>query len=94
MSTVQTPYTMSFDDVVVEPLLPPIIECITVHNGAAIITWSSIIGSTYRLQSKSSPNDANWNDIAPDIIATTNSISATNALGTSQTRFYRVFQVQ
>src|SRR5262249_20907678 len=86
--------TNAFTVTVLPPGMPPIIGAITVHNGAAIITWSALIGHTYRVKTKGDLNDANWNDIAPDFIATANSISATNTTGASQTRFYRVFQVQ
>jgi hypothetical protein len=86
--------TNSFTVFVLPPGMPPIMGPITVRNGAAVITCSAVIGSTYRLQTKDDLNDASWNDVGPDIIATTNSVTATNAVGTSQTRFYRFVQVQ
>ena len=86
--------TNSFTVTILPPGMPPIIEAIAVSDGVAAITWSAIIGGTYRLQSKDDLSDTNWTDIVPDILATTNSASATNACGTSQTRFYRIYQVQ
>jgi hypothetical protein len=86
--------TNSFTVTVLPAGMPPIIEAFTVADGTAIITWSAVIGRTYRLQLKNDIDAANWTDVLPDIIATTNSASATNAVGTLQTRFYRIFQVQ
>jgi hypothetical protein len=86
--------TNSFIVTVLPPGMPPIIESITVADGIAIITWSAISGRTYRLQLKDELNASNWIDVVPDIIATGNSTSTTNAIGTLQARFYRIFQVQ
>ncbi len=67
---------------------------ITVADGTAVITWSAVRGRTYTLQLKNDVNATNWTDVLPDIVATTNSVSATNSVGISQSRFYRIFQVQ
>jgi hypothetical protein len=53
-----------------------------------------VIGSNYRLQSKDDLGDTNWTDVVPDVLATTNSASATDAIGTAKARFYRIYQVQ
>jgi VCBS repeat-containing protein len=86
--------TNSFTVTVLPAGMPPIIEAITVADGKAVITWSTVVGRTYRLQLKDDVNAANWTDVEPDVIAASNSSSATNAIGTSQARFYRIFQVQ
>jgi hypothetical protein len=86
--------TNSFTVTVLPPGLPPIIEAITVADGAATITWSAVSGHTYRLQLKDDINSTNWTDVAPDITATGTTASATNSLGTSQARFFRIFDVQ
>jgi hypothetical protein len=86
--------TNSFTVTVLPPGLPPIIQGITVEDGTATITWSAVIGRTYRLQLKNDVTATNWTNVAPDIIATTSFVSATNNIGTSQSRFYRIFQVE
>jgi hypothetical protein len=86
--------TNSFTVTVLPPGMPPIIQAFSVADGTATVTWSAVIGSTYRLQSKEDLSDTNWTDVVPDILATSNSVSATNAFGASQTRFYRIYQVQ
>jgi hypothetical protein len=42
------------------------------------------------LQYKESLTDANWNDIVPDLLATEEKLSATNGMGSSLQRYYRV----
>lgn len=86
--------TNSFTVTVLPPGLPPIIQGINVADGTATITWSSVIGRTYRLQLKDDDSAETWTDVLPDIIATSNFTSATNAIGATQARFYRIFQVQ
>jgi hypothetical protein len=86
--------TNSFTVTVLPPGVPPMIEAITVDDATATITWSAVSGHTYRLQSKDDLDAPNWTDVLPDIIATGSSASATNAVGTSSVRFYRIFQVQ
>jgi hypothetical protein len=86
--------TNSFVLTVLPRGMPSIIQSISVANGSAVITWSAILGGTYRLQIKDNLNDESWNDVAPEIVATSDTLSATNIIGTSQGRFYRIFQVQ
>src|SRR5262249_51830106 len=86
--------TNSFTVTVLPAGMSLVIQAITFTNGAATITWRSSVGHVYRLQFKGDLSDANWSDSAPNIIATGNSITATNACGAFQARFYRVLQVQ
>jgi Bacterial Ig domain/Cadherin-like domain len=67
---------------------------VTITNGIAQVTWTSISGDFYRLQYTDSLNSTNWNDVTPDIMATNQTTSTTNALGNSPQRFYRVMLVQ
>jgi hypothetical protein len=80
--------------VVVEPLeitSPPIIQSIVISNGTAVVTWSTVPGHTYRLQSKDHLEDTNWTDIVPDILAAASTATATDSITNSSQRFYRVF---
>jgi hypothetical protein len=67
---------------------------IMITNGVAQVVWTSIPGDFYRLQYKDSLNSANWNNVTPDIMATNQTASTTNALGNSTQRYYRVMLVQ
>ncbi len=82
--------------VIVQPLpigSPPVIRSIAISNGAAVITWTTVPGHTYRLQSKDYLEETNWTDIVPEIQATESTATATDPIATSSQRFYRVFVV-
>jgi hypothetical protein len=68
----------------------PTILSIDVTDGIATITWTSANNLNYRLQYKNDLGDVNWNDILPDVPATGAVSSATDAVGSSSQRFYRV----
>jgi regulation of enolase protein 1 (concanavalin A-like superfamily) len=78
-----------------EVVPPPFIESISVTpDGNVIITWTTVTNHFYRLQYKDNITDTNWNDILPDLPATQNELSATNAIGIPDQRFYRVLITQ
>jgi len=67
----------------------PTIESIVVANGVATISWSSVIGHTYRLLYTGDLNTS-WVPIPPDILATSSSTTATDSTESVTVRFYRV----
>jgi hypothetical protein len=67
---------------------------ITITNGVATVTWTSVAGNYYRLQYKDSLTTTNWNSVTPDVQATNQTTSATNVLGGAIQRFYRAMLVQ
>ena len=69
---------------------PPFIQAINVVSGIVTISWSSVLGHTYRLQFKDALMDPNWSNQPPDIHAVNDSSSATNDPGTTPLRLYRV----
>jgi hypothetical protein len=73
--------------------LEPIIESLSLSNGVATILWSSISNQTYRLQYTDGLTPTNWQDLLPDITASADTASATNAVGSAASRFYRVMVV-
>jgi hypothetical protein len=75
-------------------LTVPVIQSVALNSGAAIITWSTVPGSTYRLQYKDDLAGDKWNDAVPDVTATDVTATATNAIGSAPQRFYRVLLVQ
>jgi hypothetical protein len=68
----------------------PNISSISVSNGTATITWSAKAGQTYWLQFLGAPSPTNWSDAHPDILAVGATASATNSVGSSGPRFWRV----
>ena len=47
----------------------PTIQSVSVQNGTATLTWSAVAGTTYRVQYKTNPDDANWTNLTPDMVA-------------------------
>jgi hypothetical protein len=69
---------------------PLLIQSLSVTNGAAAVTWSAVPGLNYYLQSKKSLTDPAWFSNFPALTATGELATATNSLGTSTQRFYRI----
>jgi hypothetical protein len=76
------------------PVIPaqPVILSLQVTNENAVITWSSVVGSVYGLQYKSSVADSAWTDVLPTISAMAGTTTMTNFVGGSSQRFYRVYR--
>jgi hypothetical protein len=80
--------------VVVEALpISSMIQSIVISNDTAVLTWSTIPGHSYRLQSKEHLEDPDWTDIVPDIFASESTATASDPIANSSQRFYRVFIV-
>ncbi len=78
--------------VVVNPApASPLILAIAVKDGTASVSWTSVPGSSYRLEYKDHL-EADWNTNLPPVPAITTSLNMTNAATTAQ-RFYRVVLV-
>ena len=67
----------------------PSIQNLVATNGAVTLTWSSVVGKTYRVEYKTNLTDAAWSTLAPDIIAGGLSTSFTDPSLVSR-RFYRI----
>ncbi len=70
---------------------PPEISSIILNSGSAVITWSSTVGRTYRLQYNDTLEPLSWSNSAPDILATGSTASATNSVGSADKRFFRIY---
>jgi Ig-like domain-containing protein/List-Bact-rpt repeat protein len=57
------------------------------------LTWTTVSNAVYRLEFKSDLGATNWNAIVGDLTASSNSVTTSDAL-TSSNRFYRVRVVQ
>jgi hypothetical protein len=58
--------------------------------GNVTLGWSAVIGKTYRVEYKSRLNDPNWTALGGDVLATGNSLSKIDSIGTNRCRFYRL----
>ena len=68
---------------------PPVIQSITLTNGVVTLTWQSIAGASYRVQSKPVLEAPAWNNLSGDVTATGPTASKTNTPA-SGAGFYRV----
>lgn len=72
--------------VVAAPVIQPLAGAGTTN---VVITWSSVNGSTYRVQYNPDLNTTNWTTIA-DVVASGTTASTTNNPGIADQRYYRV----
>jgi hypothetical protein len=70
----------------------PLITSITVADGVAAIAWQSSPGTIYQLQYKNDLGETNWVDYGPDLVASANTLSATNNSSSTQ-RYFRILQI-
>jgi hypothetical protein len=61
-----------------------------VTNGTATIIWSTMAGRTYTLQRKDALADANWTNVVSGVTGSGAAAMATDSVGLSSQRFYRV----
>ncbi len=72
------------------PLTPFNLTSIMMQPGPAVaLTWQSVAGHSYQIQSKNALPDATWSNVGTAISATATSTSATNST-TGSAQFYRV----
>ena len=74
-------------------LPPPAVsvwQSIAAQGTVMKLTWSTLPGASYQLQYRSDLDTASWTNLGAAVIATSNSITATDTIADPQ-RFYRVF---
>ena len=68
----------------------PVITSIQLTGGTATITWNSVGGGIYRVQSIDNLSSTNWNDLVPDVTATGATAVQTDIVTGVSQRFYRI----
>lgn len=66
---------------------------ISFTNEAAILAWSVLPGTSYRIQYKTNLTDTIWTDLVPDVAADGPVARATNGPVTATSSFYRLLAV-
>ena len=85
-----TPNLSSTNSFVVTVVARPTITFIQRSGDVVSLIWTSISGTSYRIQFKTNIDDA-WSDLSGDVTAAGSTATKTdNTLGTSSRRFYRV----
>jgi hypothetical protein len=72
---------------------PPFLAILSIHRtppSDVELTWSAVIGRTYRVQYKADLTDPDWTDLSPDVSASGNTASLTDISAAGSQRFYRV----
>jgi hypothetical protein len=68
----------------------PVIKSIQHADGNCVLTWYSVAGVTYRVQSKLTVDDASWVDVPGDVVASDALASKTLPIGVPSQRFFRI----
>lgn len=68
----------------------PLIAGITVQGGIVKVSWNAVPGQGYQLQCATNLNTNAWDAVLPEIVASGEVASHTNAIGTNLMQFYRV----
>ena len=68
----------------------PVIKSIERSGDTCVVTWYSVAGITYRLQSKSALGDSTWSDVTGDVTASDALASKTVSIPGSAQKFFRV----
>jgi hypothetical protein len=58
--------------------------------GSFTVTWASVVGKVYRVQSSTTLTGNSWSNVSTDITATAATSSWTDASAGGVTKFYRV----
>ena len=74
-------------------LTPPSMKIAINPSGQVNLQWNCSAGKTYRLQYTSDPSTNGWTTLGSDLVASGSTGSATDAMGTSRQRFYRVLRM-
>jgi hypothetical protein len=71
------------------PSEAPVIQNVILSNNDIFVTFTTVTGQVYRLDSAASPASVEWSPVAPSRTATNTVMTITDPLGTHQQRYYR-----
>jgi len=71
----------------------PVIQSIIRSQSVISLQWSAVAGRTYRVEYSGNLAQTNWTKLTPDVLASGSTAAATNSIGTSNLRFYRVISL-
>ena len=75
----------------VTPVAPPSLSLVPAGSNSMVLNWGAINGRSYNIQFKTNLSDAYWQtNSVQDVVATTNTASFSDNIGTSSHRFYRI----
>lgn len=68
----------------------PVIKCVQRFGNNVVVTWYSVAGTTYRVQSKSALSDTTWSNVNGDVPATDALATKTISMAGNTQQFFRV----
>jgi hypothetical protein len=83
------PGAFGLDDVAVEPVPAPVFQSVALTGGTVKLTWSSVSGLSYQVQSASSLSNPTWTNVVT-VTAAGNLASTSEPVGSALKQFYRV----
>jgi hypothetical protein len=84
------PGYFALDDVRLVPVAPPVLQSVRSAEHTLTVTWNSVPGQVYQLQSQAALGPWAWTNAGGPVSATNSTASASDARGTDPQRFYRV----
>jgi hypothetical protein len=87
------PGAFGLDDVSVEPAPAPVFQSAAVTNHTIVLTWSAIANFSYQIQSAGNLLEPDWTNAGVPIVASGNSVSASEPTGSESHQYYRVILV-
>jgi hypothetical protein len=85
--------TNSFTVTVLAPSPPPAIKSVTLQNGQIVMSWDAVPSQGYRLQYCDNLRSTHWEDVTPDVTALGATLTITNTLDPSPSRFFRILML-
>jgi len=70
--------------------LPVLFQSVAQSGGTITFTWPALAGLGYQVQYKTNLAQPNWTNLGSAITATSNTASASDAIGPDPNRFYRL----
>jgi alpha-D-ribose 1-methylphosphonate 5-triphosphate synthase subunit PhnG len=74
-------------------VLPAFRATVSLTDNVATVSFSTIVGRIYRVESKTNLNDASWSPVGEDTLATSTTLTVQDGLAGQPQRFYRLVQV-
>lgn len=79
----------ALDDIVVEPLLAPVLQNVAMNNGSINFSWNSVPGIQYQLQYSTNLNSTAWLPLGGTLSATNDTLTISVNPTHDAQRFYR-----
>ena len=84
------PGAFGLDDVTVQPAPRPMLNSVAVANGKVAFSWSTVLNTSYQIQSTTNLLNPVWSNLGSSTVATNTVINVSLPVGNIPGQFYRV----